>query len=124
MAKILLIDDDALVRNALKGFLEIGGYDVVPVAHGRKALDAIARDDFQLVLTDILMPEMEGLETIRRLRSMYPTMAIVAMSSGPAMYAQNAGADYLQMALEFGATEILRKPFSARQLLDVVDACL
>lgn len=127
MAKILLIDDDALVRSSLKGILKIADHEVTLAAHGRAGLEAFSRGNFDLVLTDIFMPEMEGLEFVCRLRSTGKSAPIIAMSSGPAIRDRkglSCGTDYLRMAKSLGATEALRKPFCARQLLDAVDTCL
>jgi two-component system nitrogen regulation response regulator NtrX len=127
MAKILLIDDDALVRSSLKGILEVAGYDVALAANGRAGLEAFSGGDFDLVLTDIFMPEMEGLEFVRRLHAIHPPTRIVAMSGGPAVRDRKGGVfgtDYLRMAIALGATEAIRKPFSSQQLLKVVDAHL
>jgi CheY-like chemotaxis protein len=127
MAKILLIDDDALVREALKGFLEMGGHEVTLAAHGVQALAAVSRIEFQLVLTDILMPEMEGIEIVRRFRELCPSMPIVAMSGGMVTQVRKGvrvSVDYLDMALRLGAMKIIRKPFTPRQLLEVVNGCL
>jgi CheY-like chemotaxis protein len=123
MAKILLIDDDALVRSSLKGILEIAGYEVALAAHGRAGLEAFSQGNFDLVLTDIFMPEMEGLEFVRRLHALHQSTPIVAMSSGPATRDREGGVcgvDYLRMAIALGACEAIRKPFSARQLLDAI----
>jgi CheY-like chemotaxis protein len=112
-----------LVRSSLKGILEIAGHEVMVAAHGRAGVDAFARGDFDLVLTDIFMPEMEGLEVVRRLRSIRRLTPILVMSGGPVIRDRNGGGasfDYLEAARAFGATELIRKPFSARQLLDMI----
>ncbi|MFZ5609670.1 MAG: response regulator [Pseudomonadota bacterium] len=127
MARILLIDDDDLVGQALKLHLEAGGHEVALTHHGGEGLRAFEQGRFDLVLTDIFMPEVEGIETIRRLRLISRKVSIIAMTGGPIAPAharKDAVPDYLRMAHSLGASRTIRKPFSARQLLALVDECL
>lgn len=127
MASILLIDDDNLVRESLAMHLQDAGHDVVQAADGRAGIDAFRGGRFDLVITDLFMPEVEGIETIRLLRQDDVNVPIVAITGGPSLPAgpgQRSTPDYLRMARALGATDIVQKPFSLRQLLGLVDGCL
>jgi CheY-like chemotaxis protein len=127
MAHVLVIDDDAPVLSTLKGMLERAGHRVTPAENGRIGLQAFKHDPADLVITDILMPECEGLETITALRRLDWQVAIVVMSGGGASTrgsTEREGPDYLQLAQGLGAWATLRKPFRSEQLLQSVDFCL
>jgi CheY-like chemotaxis protein len=126
--RILVIDDDPLVRLTIQDSLESQGYEVVPAIHGEDGLHKFQAEPFDLVIVDILMPEKEGLETVRELRQLSAHTAIVAITG--ALSAQSAARlsdpslDYLRMARSLGATQTLRKPFTAHQLLALVKQSL
>lgn len=128
MPRILLIDDDDLVRESLQAQLEDAGHKVVLAAHGGEGLAAFQGGAFDLVLTDILMPTVEGLETIKRMRAIDPQVAIIAMSGGARNLMGATGGspriDILKFADAFGATRTLQKPFTRAELLGAVDGCL
>lgn len=128
MARILLIEDDDLVRELLQVQLEELEHAVVPAAHGGEGLAVFPDGGFDLVITDILMPDVEGLETIKRLRQIDPRVAIIAMSGGarsrPSGLRPGTGIDVLKFADVFGATCTLSKPFTRLQLMQAIDACL
>ena len=115
MARILIIDDEELVRLTLRQMLERAGHDVEEARNGREGLDVYRQKPAELVITDIIMPEKEGIETIIELRRDYPEVRIVAISGGGRM----KDMDYLRLAREFGAHCVLAKPF---QIADVLDA--
>lgn len=119
MARILLIDDEDLVRATLRYALERAGHSVVEAGNGREGIAILDRGGIDLMVTDIVMPEMEGIETIRTVRREHPEVKIVAMS-GVAVVA----VDFLELAGRLGADEILRKPFSAKTLTDAVERIL
>lgn len=128
MPRILLIDDDDLVRESLQVQLEDAGHEVVLAVHGGEGLAAFQGRPFDLVLTDILMPTVEGLETIKRMRAIDPQVAIIAMSGGARTLMGTTGGspriDILKFADAFGATRTLQKPFTRAELLGAVDGCL
>jgi CheY-like chemotaxis protein len=127
MAHVLVIDDDALILALLKSMLERAGHRITASENGRTGLQAFERDPADLVLTDILMPECEGLETITALRRLDRQVAIVVMSGGGASIrgsTEREGPDYLQLAQGLGAWATLRKPFRSEQLLKSIDSCL
>lgn len=117
MPIIVVVDDDEEVRQTLVRILEGVGHTVHPAADGDSGIalcDSVAPD---LVITDILMPEKEGIETIRELKRLHPSLRIVAISGGG-----RAGIlDFLDMARALGADEVLQKPFRRSELLEVVD---
>lgn len=97
-------------------------------AHGGEGLARFEVGHFDVVITDILMPDVEGLETIKRLRELNPSVAIIAMSGGAHSRHSNPqarpGIDVLKYADVFGASRTLQKPFTRSELLEAVDACL
>lgn len=123
MSRILLIDDDPAVRDTIASILTAAGYGVTTAPGGRAGLDAIDAGGIDLVITDLLMPDMEGLETIRMLRQRAPEVPVIAISGGGSLRPEG-GVDYLATAAKFGAAGILRKPFGMRALLDQVGAAL
>ncbi len=116
MARILVIDDNGVLGRALLKQLEYAGHAPVLALDGNAGLAVFRAQPFDLVLTDILMPEKEGLETIRELRRDGVTVPIIAMSGGG--YA--TGTDYLRLALKFGANASLEKPFEQHELIDLI----
>jgi CheY-like chemotaxis protein len=117
MPRILLVDDDELLRPMLHEALERYGYEVVEACNGREALERYRDDPADLVLTDLLMPDKEGLETIRELRGNWPDVRIVAMSGC-------GRREYLEIARRIGAGHILAKPFSHQEMLDAIQTAL
>jgi CheY-like chemotaxis protein len=117
MAKILVIDDVAFARNAIALMLKSNGYDVFEAENGKEALDYIESVNPDAVLTDILMPEMEGLETIREIVLAKPNIPVIAMSGA-------AGSHYLDVAMKLGATTYLEKPFKRAHLLYKISSVL
>ncbi len=117
MAKVLLVDDGEMVRYALGKALRKAGHEVLEAADGVKVPSIIETEGADILVTDIIMPDQEGLGTIREVRGQYPRLPIVAMSGGGRM----AGTDYLAMAKSLGADAILSKPFDKSELLALVD---
>jgi DNA-binding response OmpR family regulator len=113
MAKILLVDDDTLVRTSLSLALEDAGHAVVQAVNGDEGLDALAREMFDLVVLDILMPEREGIETIREIRKKWTALPVLAISGGD----KTGWGDFLKMASTLGASDTLAKPFTATEFL-------
>ena len=116
MTRILLIDDDAQARDMLRQMLERVGYDVVEAPNGREGLQRYQTTAIDLIITDILMPEQDGLETIQELRRLAPEAKIIAMSGG----GQSGLLDLLPIAEKLGAQRILRKPLRRHEILDAV----
>jgi len=116
MKSILVIDDESATRTMLRLMLEDAGFAVVEAEHGRKGVELYAGQPTDLVITDIIMPEQEGLETIRSLKHSFPALKIIAMSGGGRICSQN----YLDMAIKIGADRILDKPFGRGELLQAI----
>jgi DNA-binding NtrC family response regulator len=122
VARILVIDDDPAVSTAVSLLLERGGYEAVTAGNGRQGLTTLACEDFDLLIIDIFMPEMDGLETIRLVRQRKPTMPIIVMSG--AQHRPGPMPNFLCMATRLGAIESLRKPFNSQILIKTVESCL
>ena len=120
MAKILIIEDDDSFRNVLVQMLKKAGYDVRQAGDGNQALEVCSLFDPDLVLTDIIMPDKEGLETIQELLALCPELKIVAMSGGGKF-----GPDsYLPLAQKLGAKATLQKPFMREELISTIQSVL
>jgi CheY-like chemotaxis protein len=117
---ILLIDDDALVRQSLTIVLEYAGYEVHCAADGRQGLAAFRERRPDLVISDIVMPEKEGIETIMELRILSHSCPIIAISGG----GRFGRSDFLTVAKALGANATLSKPFEAEDLLRMVASYL
>jgi len=115
MACILLIDDDALLREVLALALAQAGHTVWQAIDGQQGLEIFRCEPADIVITDIIMPDREGLETLMMLRSEQPQLPIIAMSGS----ATNSPL-YLDMAAKLGARCVLTKPFPLSELLDAV----
>ncbi|MCK5799391.1 MAG: response regulator transcription factor [Deltaproteobacteria bacterium] len=116
MSKILVVDDDAHIREVVQYALEREGYAVVTASDGAEGLTRARRDDIDLIILDILMPEMDGLEVFRRLRNDRSTPVIFLSSK----------ADEIDriVGLELGGDDYVAKPFSPRELVARVRAVL
>lgn len=120
MAKILVIEDDNSFRNVLVQMLARAGYEVRQAGDGNQAVEVCASFDPDLVLTDIIMPDKEGLETIQELLSSHPNLKIIAMSGGGKF-----GPDsYLPLAQKLGAKASLQKPFMREELITTIEEVL
>lgn len=117
---ILIIDDEPMIRHLAARILDRAGYRTVSAANGIQGLACFRRERPALVITDLIMPEREGIETIRHILREGPNTPIIAISGGTL----TGTADFLAMARELGATAILRKPFEPIELLLLVERCL
>lgn len=120
MAKILVIDDEALLTRSLGVILTKAGHTVVTADNGKAGLETFAREKPDLVITDIIMPVMEGIEAIQELRARDPNLPIIAVSGG----GRTKNLEFLRIAEKLGANAALGKPFSKDQLLEAVGKCL
>ena len=110
--KILVIDDDELARLTCRNILKKIGHDVAEADNGVRGLQKFREDKPDAVITDMLMPDKEGLETIADIRAIDPRVPIVAMSAGGVK--QNMA--FLKLAEKVGANRLLAKPFSPDEL--------
>jgi CheY-like chemotaxis protein len=111
--RILVLDDDDAVRGLLQEVLSEAGYEVLAARDGREGMRLVAEHPFDLVLTDLIMPDQEGIETIRELQRDYPAIRIVAMSGA-------VDPVYLKTAEMLGAHVTLSKPIDCQDLLRAV----
>jgi two-component system, chemotaxis family, chemotaxis protein CheY len=118
--KILLIDDDIAVLRTLEIILTDLGYDIVTAKNGLEGLDNFHKTHPDLVITDLIMPEKEGIQTIIEMRRERPEVKIIAISGGGRM--QNA--NFLGLAASLGANAVLSKPFDPAQLAGTITNCL
>ena len=119
MASILVIDDDAPMRRFVRHALAKHGHDLAEASDGAQALRILAERPIDLVITDLLMPETDGIETILELRRLYPATKIIAISGGGEY---QSGAGFLRAAVSLGADRTLTKPFEFKELLPAVQA--
>ena len=120
MSAILVIDDDASVREVVSEMLRMEGHDVAIAENGREAIELLGRRRFDLVITDLIMPEKEGIETISEIRRTDQDIPIVAISGGGRL----GPGDYLETARYIGADATLAKPFARQELLATVESLL
>ncbi len=118
MARILVIDDDSDMRLLLEQTLGPAGHEVVSARDGKEGIHQYRTAPTQLVITDLFMPNQEGLETIIQLRKSFPGVSIIAMSG------RTGAGTMLSIAKRLGAIGVLEKPFAPDQLIRAVDAAL
>ncbi len=111
MPRIILIDDDKLVRTSVKTVLQRAGYILREAPDGRVGLNLFRAEPCELVITDLVMPEKEGIETMMELRQIDPNVRVLVMSGK---------VSYLEFARQLGADGVLAKPFHQEQLLRLV----
>jgi DNA-binding NtrC family response regulator len=120
MARIFLIDDDNSVRDMLRKTLAHFGHTVIEARNGKEGMELFPHANADLLITDIVMPEKEGLEVLMELRKRQPPVKIIAISGGGRVSA----ADYLRTAKLMGAAKVLAKPFSNEALMAAVNELL
>ena len=125
MTRVLVIDDDKSVCAAIETLLRHQDCIAILAESGSAGVKAFGDADFDLVMVDIFMPGMDGLQTIKGFRERAPTVPIVAMSGFRFRNSCTAPApDFLGMAAKLGATYCLQKPFGPQQLMTAITACL
>jgi CheY-like chemotaxis protein len=120
MHHILVIDDDDITRGLIRHFLEEAGYQVTDTDSGALALELLEKEAIDLIITDLMMPAKDGLQTILEIQRLPNKFKIIAMSSG----GPSRSTRLLQMAKSYGAIETLLKPLSPDQLIDAVARAL
>ena len=115
--KILVIEDDTLTRLTLCNLLKKLNYRPIEACNGYMGLMMFRRERPDIVITDIIMPDKEGLETIAEIRTASPETKIVAMSSG----GERQNMNFLDLARSFGAQETIRKPFKPNDILGILN---
>ncbi len=117
---ILLVDDDELLRSAMLAILERAGYRVHAAADGEQALRYIEKNPVSLVITDLIMPQVEGIEMIVQLRKIRPELKIIAVSGGGRLRPET----FLDAAKSLGAWKVMPKPVPTTDLLAAVREAL
>jgi len=120
VAHLLVVDDEEPIRALFGEFLTHHGHTVRFASNGRNALEIFKNENFDVVITDLLMPEMEGIETIREMRRLKPTAKIIAISGG----GTGKAANYLLMAKKLGANRTFDKPVPLHELQKVIETLL
>jgi len=116
MARILVIDDDEQVLDMLYESLTREGYHVLKASNGEQGLKLYREESVDLIITDLIMPKKEGIETIIELRQDFPNVKIIAISGG----GRTGTKDYLHMAKIFGVQRTFTKPVAREQLLEAI----
>jgi DNA-binding NtrC family response regulator len=120
MARILVIDDEIFIRQLLTEILENAGYEVVTAPEGRTGLTLYEQSPFDVVITDMVMPEYSGINTINDLVRKHPDAKIIAISGGGEIEPER----YLTIAEIIGAQYIIYKPFKKEEILKAVEGLL
>ena len=110
--RILVIDDDKIFRDTVSAVLKQAGFRIMEAVNGNEGLIICSENEIDIVITDIVMPDKEGIETIVELRNKYPEVKIIAMSGYPDLY--------LDSATTFGADRIIKKPFRNSEIISIV----
>lgn len=116
MKRVLVIDDDEQLRALLSQILERAGYEVNEASNGSEGLALFKGKQADLVITDLIMPGKEGIETIIEMRREFPHVRLIAISGG----GRKGPGDYLAMAKQLGASKTVCKPFSRDEILQAV----
>lgn len=114
--RVLVIDDTEDVRASTQVALQAEGFQVSVAANGREGMSLLRKQVADVVVTDILMPEQDGVETIAQLRREFPDIKIIAISGG----LSRTGFDYLLVPTQLGVARILRKPFDIQELVRLI----
>lgn len=120
MSRVLVIDDEEPIRRILRVLLQRAGHEVVLAASGEEGLRCCRESAPDLVMTDIHLPGLDGIEVALTLRALAPAVPVIVMSGGE----RTKRLDLLPSALQLGAVRVLRKPFTTREVLDAVGAVL
>jgi len=120
MTKILVIEDNAIVRNTVTRILQSAGYAVVTANDGLQGFEMFRKEEPDLVISDIIMPQQEGIGTIRQILAERPDAKIIAISGGGRI----GNIDFLSIARKMGAADALSKPFDPEDLLGRISTLL
>jgi len=117
MRRVVVIDDDYIVRVSLAAMLRAMGLEVETAKNGDEGIAALRDKQIDGVITDIIMPDRDGIETIAEIRKMYPRIKIVAISGGGRI----GNVDYFTCAEQMGADAVLKKPFGKKELWAIIN---
>ncbi len=116
-ARVLVIDDEAIVRVSCERVLKPEGYDVVVTSRGDEAIELLEKENFDIVLTDLKMPDMDGLEVLKTIKQKWPDIQVIIITG----YGTISTA---VQAIKLGAYEYIEKPFTPEDILKVVREAL
>jgi YesN/AraC family two-component response regulator len=116
MGKILIIDDEPYILLMLKKMIEKIGHEVDLASNGRDGMELFEKEPADMVITDIIMPDKEGLEIILEMKKTHPDLKIIAISGGGRISPES----YLECARHFGASRVFQKPFKQKEILSAV----
>ncbi len=120
MTRILVIDDEPSILILLKKILEREGYDVLTASNGKEGMALFHAHPVNLVVTDLIMPEKEGIEVIMELKRNHPAVPVIAISGGGV----NSSESYLTIAREVGAHVVLKKPVPKEVFIQAIEHLL
>ena len=123
MARVLVIEDDDSVREAIRAVLELSSYEVVEARDGEEGMSLASSQEVDLVITDIVMPAKDGLQTIIELKAQHPHLPVIAISAGMPD-CRHSQAVLLPLAGQAGADLVMRKPWTTEELLGSVKRSL
>ena len=118
MKTILLVEDEILLREGVQETLEVNGYTVIGAADGIEALDWLEQTQVSLIITDLVMPNMNGVEFIEQLRVKYPQLPVIVASGSPDTVQSRLGIANIHVP---GATACITKPFKGKDLVELVE---
>jgi CheY-like chemotaxis protein len=124
VANILIVDDDPAIQATVRIVLERAGHAVVVADDGSTGLAIFEAGSFDLLILDIFMPGMDGLETMKLIHQRQPLIPILVISGRPIATDSSTAPDFLKMATKLGAISSLQKPFGPAELLAAVSGCL
>ena len=117
LRRILIVDDEPFIRSLLRDALKTKNYETTLAANGEEALEALAQQRYDLVISDVVMPGMEGFELLKRIRKKYPGLRVIILTG---FAREHEISDFLL----HGANEYLTKPFQVTELLAAVEEVL
>jgi len=120
MAHICLIEDDPMVRNVISRILSKLGHSVQVASNGREGLEFVQKLKFDLVITDIIMPEVEGIQVLQKVKESSPSTKVIAMSGGGRI----GNTDFLEVAKSLGADAVVYKPVTKTEFMAALKTCL
>jgi len=118
MTTILLVEDEVLLREGVQETLEVFGYTVIGAADGVEALDWLEQTPVSLIITDLVMPNMNGVAFIEQVRIKFPSLPIIVASGSPDSVTRRLGIDTIHVP---GATACITKPFKSKDLVALVE---
>lgn len=118
--RILIVEDDTSLRQLLTQAISEAGYETFPASNGFEAITILKKTTLDLMITDLIMPRKEGIETILECRRINATLPIIAMSGG----GHGPAGNYLTVAQKLGARHILNKPFRLQQIFEAIEDIL